>query len=312
MSEIIELRSGVAFARVAPALGARITRCVLQSSGGMQGTATELLHPYPEDHSDLMRWAKGGIYPLIPYWGRISQARLRHAGKVFALAPHPDALPHTLHGTAHQACWAVTARADDSLALGLRQPADAHWPWPYEAELVFTLSPGALHIALAVTNTGCALMPAGIGLHPYLARQGDTGIQFTAARRWLPTADYLATAAGDTTKAEDFSRERRLGDAPFTMFYSAWNGEARVTARAGADGCERSSTRAVHITASPTLDHLVLHQPPGAPYVCLEPASHTADAFNLAAHGIPGTGTRVLAPGERLSGWVAFHAHSQP
>lgn len=300
MSEITELRSGAAIARVAPALGARVTRCVLQ---GTRGATTELLHPYPENHTDLAHWAKGGIYPLIPYWGRISQAKLWHAGKVFELAAHPDALPHTLHGTAHQARWTVGEHSGDRLRLGLIQAPDAHWPWPYEAELVFMLSPRSLHVALAVTNTGHRPMPAGIGLHPYIARGRNIGVQFTASKCWLPTSDYLANMSSTTSRAEDFSRERCFGDAPFTMFYSEWDGQAHIVPTDG-------HASAVRITASPTLDHLVLHQPAGAPYVCLEPASHTADAFNLAAIGVSGTGARVLAPGERLSGWVSFDAHS--
>lgn len=310
MSEIVELRSGAARARVAPALGGRVTRCTLEGGNG-NGTdhpGLELLHPYPEDHTDLLHWAKGGIYPLLPYWGRISQARLQHAGQVFALAPHPDALPHTLHGTAHQARWSVQAHTGDKLVLGLRQPPDAHWPWPYEAELVYTLWRHALHVAIALTNSGTEPMPAGIGLHPYLARHGDMALRFTAPRCWPPTADYLATVESDTPAADDFSRGRRLDDAAFTRFYSGWNGVADITAPDGG----LPGLPSLRITASPSLDHLVLHQPPAAPYVCLEPASHTSDAFNLAADDVPGTGTHVLAPGERLSGWVAFDTHSQP
>ncbi len=296
MSDIIELRSGGARARVAPLLGARVTHCALQNA---HGAATALFHPYPEAHTDLARWAKGGLYPLIPYWGRISQARLRHAGEDFALAAHPDALPHTLHGTAHQAAWTVVSRDTASLVLKLDQSPDAHWPWPYEAELVFLLTSRSLHIALAVTNTGARPMPAGIGLHPYIARSPGLGVRFAAPKQWMPTADYLATGASATTEADDFGTGRRLGDAAFTMFYSDWNGKARLT-----DIDAHGST--VRISASPTLDHLALHQPAGAPYVCLEPASHTSDAFNLAARGVPGTGTCVLAPGERLSGWATF------
>ena len=142
-------------------------------------------------------------------------------------------------------------------------------------------------------------MPAGIGLHPYIARSPGLGVQFAAPKQWIPTADYLATGASTTTEANDFGTGRRFGDAAFTMFYSDWDGKARLT---GIDAHDST----VRIDASPTLDHLVLHQPAGAPYVCLEPASHTSDAFNLAARGVPGTGTRVLAPGERLSGWATF------
>jgi aldose 1-epimerase len=60
----------------------------------------------------------------------------------------------------------------------------------------------------------------------------------------------------------------------------------------------------VTVTSAPPLDFLVLHAPAGTPYACLEPVSHAADAFNLAANGIAGAGARRLAPGEILAGRV--------
>mgnify|MGYP001073669391 CR=1 FL=1 len=53
--------------------------------------------------------------------------------------------------------------------------------------------------------------------------------------------------------------------------------------------------------AGAPLDHLVFHVPAGGRYLCLEPVSHVADAFNLAASGKAGTGARVLRAGEAIS-----------
>ena len=55
------------------------------------------------------------------------------------------------------------------------------------------------------------------------------------------------------------------------------------------------------LRADPAFAHLVVYTAPGADFLCVEPVSNVADAFNLAAAGDGRTGMRVLAPGERYS-----------
>ena len=45
----------------------------------------------------------------------------------------------------------------------------------------------------------------------------------------------------------------------------------------------------------------MVYTAPGADFLCVEPVSNVADAFNLAAAGDGRTGMRVLAPGERCA-----------
>ncbi|MNW11390.1 hypothetical protein D3C71_2088380 [compost metagenome] len=53
--------------------------------------------------------------------------------------------------------------------------------------------------------------------------------------------------------------------------------------------------------ADPAFAHLVVYTAPGADFLCVEPVTNVADAFNLAAAGDTRTGMRELAPGERFS-----------
>ncbi|MEJ8857522.1 aldose 1-epimerase [Variovorax robiniae] len=300
MSEIIELRQGAAFVRVAPALGGRITQCRLSDGDGQ---AFDVFHPYPEERSELLHWAKGGMYPLVPYWGRIANAQLRHAGERIALCPHPDALPHTLHGTAHQSPWQVVRSEEAQVSLRLDKEPDAHWPWRYRAELTVALSPASLRVEISVGNADMKPMPAGIGLHPYVHCHTSSSLRFTAHKCWVMTPDFLSLRADAVDPVDDFSATRPIGLEGFTRCYSAWDGDLRL-------GSGDESTPSLRILASRELDHLVLHRPADAPYICIEPVSHTADAFNLAADGVAGTGTQVLAPGQTLSGAVEFRLES--
>ncbi|HEX2137425.1 MAG TPA: hypothetical protein VHG30_16245 [Microvirga sp.] len=78
-----------------------------------------------------------------------------------------------------------------------------------------------------------------------------------------------------------------------TLFHADWSGELQL---------HRPGGRTLHFRADPSLNHLVIHRPKGAPYACIEPVSHVADGFNLHALGVGGTGTHMLAPGEILCG----------
>ena len=105
---------------------------------------------------------------------------------------------------------------------------------------------------------------------------------------------------GCATALRPLAGPDRIFDRPHVAggehFYAAgFGGVASIQRRDGA--------RILIETGAP-LDHLVFHVPPGGAYCCLEPVTHVADAFNLAASGVGGTGLRILQPGETLSATV--------
>jgi len=294
MVPIFELHNGVARLRVAPSLGARVTRCVLE---GLGGAGIDILHPYPEQWTNLDDWAKGGIYPLIPYSGRIAQARLYVEERVWTLKSHPNAEPHSLHGNAHRCSWAVESRSDNTLQLRLDHAGDGDWPWPYRAYLRLKLDRRRLRIDVDLVNRSDTDMPSGIGLHPYLCCTADTLMQTRASHRWLSTPDHVPIACRAVDGPYDLESPHALGDTDQTVFWSGWSREAWL--RFG-------NKYGLVMRASETLNHLVLHRPAAAPYVCLEPQSHVPDAFNLAWRGAANTGTVILPPGGKLAGRVSF------
>jgi aldose 1-epimerase len=281
---VIELVQGTARLRLAPHLGGRVTALRLAPPGV---AAAEILHPFPEDTTDLLRWPKGGLYPLVPYWGRIRDSLVSTETGAVALLPHPDAAPHTLHGPAHRHPWRATSSDATSATLAYAHPGDAEWPWPFRATLDIAL-PAAERcvIGLTIENTGGAAMPAGLGLHPYFAAAGATRLVLTGAQEWPMDAAMLSLPTPSGPLAWDGPLE-----GPVTRQASGWGGRALLR-RPGLD---------VALKASPELACLVLHRPANADWLCLEPVTHVADAFNLAAAGVECTGARTLASGERLA-----------
>lgn len=64
------------------------------------------------------------------------------------------------------------------------------------------------------------------------------------------------------------------------------------------------------IIADSALRRLVIYTPGRETFMCVEPVSHSVDAFNLADAGVPDTGTVVLGPGETLRGRAEFIAET--
>lgn len=295
MSGVAVLQSGHATARLLPAAGGRISALRLQPLGSDK--AMDVLHPYPEDFFDPLRWGKGGIYPLMPYSNRIAQARLRVDDADVALAPHPDAVPHTLHGNAHALPWDLQSRGADHAVMVLDAARSAAWPWHYTARMELQLAPSTLVATLTIVNADTRRMPAGLGLHPYFRHQSDAAIGYRPGSIWPPTPEFLAVAARAPAPAEIHVPARGLRAGGLTDYVGGWDGKATV---------ELPEGEVLDIDADPLFSHLVVHRPDALTYLCLEPVSHVADGFNLAAQGVAGTGTHWLAPGESLSGTMRF------
>ena len=279
-AERLVLRAGALEATLSPTEGGR-----LATLRDLSGTpARDLVVPLRAWPAEPRRWPKGGAYPLIPYSNRIADGRLRHAGRVWSVRSHPDAAPHSLHGPVHLREWEVESHASTRAVLTLAAEPDGDWPWPYLARQSFALTPETLRIELSIENRGAEAAPVGLGWHPYLPWSPGVQIRHDARRRWLHDKDYLAT--GESAPA-DAVEDR-------TCYLSNW-----TRLEVGyADG------HCVHIAAAPTLSHLVLHRPDDDAYLCVEPVSHVANGFNLAAEGVVGTGTRLLEAGASFSAWV--------
>lgn len=298
MSAAVLLQAGQSCARLLPASGGRIGALRLVPQGG--DTVVDVLHPYPEGLFDPLRWGKGGIYPLMPYSNRIAHARLQVDAVTVDLVPHPDAAPHTLHGNAHALPWSVLTQEPDHAVMLLDADASPAWPWHYTARMDIHLSPSALSVSMSIANADKRTMPAGIGLHPYFPHTPDARVGYRAGSIWPTTADFLARLPHALAPQDSHLPARSLAAGGLTDYVGQWDGHASVELPEGA---------VLHIRADPVFGHLVVHRPDSQAYLCLEPTSHVADGFNLAARGVPDTGTHWLAPGESLAGTIQFELH---
>ena len=245
----------------------------------------DILRPTPTGASDILDFA---CFPLVPYANRIAGGRFSFDGREVRLPVLPRFAPHALHGEGWLAVWTVLEQAPDRVTLSL---GNGGWPWRYEARQTFSLSDDGLRIDLAVINRDTTPMPAGIGLHPYFPRHGDTRLQAPASGVWTGE-DIVPDRLAPSAEVSDWT-DRPVADAPFVDHcFEGWTGEARLSDAAGTT-----------IVRAP-VDRLHIYVPTGEAYLCVEPVSHRPDAFNQAAPGEQGF--TVLQPGETLSLWMTI------
>ena len=252
----------------------------------------------PKPAFDPAIWPKAGSYPLVPYSNRIRDAAFRFGETRVELAPHPAAAPHALHGFCQMRPWTVSRQAAAQIEMRYRHDPQSDpngWPWAFEVVQLITLGPSGLTHEIGVESRADSAMPMGLGVHPYFAVSKGDRIRFTADALWQADADGCG------------KQLHRLAGSARALRLGSWRqGRHDLLRRLGwrIASIQRHDGTEIVIQASAPLDHLVLHVPAGGRYLCLEPVSHVADAFNLAAAGQPETGMRVLNPGEVLRATV--------
>jgi aldose 1-epimerase len=261
----------------------------------------EVLRPVADFRLEAEHGKAIAAYPLIPYANRVANARFSFGGKAFQLGLNFAGHPHSLHGNAWMRVWRVVSadRTQVHLALDHVPTGDlaAQWPFAYHAEIIYELDDTGLSVEISVRNDDARPFPAGIGLHPYVARDDGTVLQFDADTVWRNGADALPVAREAVSHHWDFTAPRVVGGVQIDECYAGWGGTAEVQWPA-------ANLRMVLESGLP-FDHVQLYTPAGRDFFGLEPVSNMPDAINRMDE-VSDNGLRVLAPGDVLEGEIRF------
>lgn len=272
----IELRAGELRLGLRPDLGG----CL---AGLWWGDLPVLMSAEP---ASLTASRPSASYPLVPYSNRLGYCRFRWHGTDHSTRPNFDNNPHSVHGVGWQRPWAVVAESATHATLALDHPGDADWPFAFRAEQRFELSPDALTMHLAITNTDARPAPVGLGWHPYFPKRSRSRLHAELSDRWeSDPATQLPTR-----RVPQPGIDGDIAHLDFDHCFEGWRGAARI----------RDEKLSLKLSSS--LPYLVVYTPQTKPYFCVEPVSHVSNAVHMAdplAHGL-----RELASGERFEAWM--------
>jgi aldose 1-epimerase len=286
VSKLVTLRRGDLSLTLFPAAGGSIASFRLATATG----EVDLMRPSSERALADQNSLDSACYPLVPFSNRIENGKLRFNGREYRLTPNFPDHPHPLHGHGCWQEWALSAEHEISATLTFAHQGP-DYPSAYQAEQRFVLLDDGLECRLSMRNTGSEAMPAGVGFHPFFPKTACTKVKVPLGGVWL-SRDGIPYGHGALPAEWDFGELRELGSVVLDHCFSGWNRTARI------EWPKRGL--AIQMTGSDAFGHVVIYTPAGQDFFCVEPVSNANDAFNMAARGVPNTGTVVLAPGESL------------
>ena len=236
---------------------------------------------------------RGGIPLLFPVCGRLLQdgvpGRYRIDGQAFVLP---------IHGFAMRLPWETAdASRPDSLRLRLADSPStrAAFPFAFELELLYAVSPQGFSCRLTVRNPGDNPLPFSAGFHPYFATPppgaGKENTVFEAHPRARLFYDSTFARVAGSGPSPAFPLSVAAADLRGGLLEMDETSETRIRFP---DGFE------ILQTASPLFRFRQLHALPDQPFFCDEPWMAPAGALNR-----PG-GARLLPPGESASGTISI------
>jgi aldose 1-epimerase len=280
------LRAGAADCEIWPEAGGSIGRWRISGQ--------DMLRPAnPPGSSDIFPLTMAS-FPLVPYSNRIGFCQFNWGGRTYRLKPNFPPEQHALHGTGWTATWLHTQLNAHEIILRYAHTANAHWPWPFEAEQHVSLTPDRLSIHMVARNLADVPVPLAFGHHPYFDSTGAS-LSFGADALWRTGDDGLPDHAVRPAGQDDFTAGAAVAGLTLDNCYTGWDGKARIS---WAD-----RPLAVDITSDMTA--AVVYIPAAERFFCFEPVPHLINALNMPGHEpqMP-----VVAPGESFEAEILFQA----
>lgn len=290
---------------VVPDYGLHWTRLRISAKGRW----IDLLEPVPDPEGLPEGTSHLGSYLLAPWSNRIARGEFEFEGSRYRVRPN-FADGTAIHGDVRMRPWKIHSVTPAALEAGLdsREFSDWNFPFALHFRVKIELRPKGLSTTTTIENVDTRRAPVGFGFHPYFRRRlterDRDMVLLVGARKVYPAVDCLPTGPAEPAAGETRLTEPRLLGAPDLdhCFTDLDRGGIRMF--------YPGSGVQVRLRLDPVFSHVVVYAPNGPDgrpkdFVAVEPVTQANDGFNGLARGWPGTGVKVLEPGESWGGtWV--------
>lgn len=284
----IVLSAGRLRAEIAPALGGALA-AFFDATGE---APVHYLRPAAPDAATPLQTA---CFPMVPFFSWLKGDRLVHGGRTIDLPPSGMGFVHALHGFGWTSAWQVED-ASAGRAVLVHRHAGGAWPWAYVARQTYDLASDRLSISLDVANQSAEAMPVGFGLHAYFADPAQLTLDTGVTSMHLMSEEGVPYAADADAAAIHAMREGGPLTRGLNNIFEGWSRRALL----------RWPTHAVAIEAESPYDFLCIYSPESEDFCCIEPVTHTTNAFNAPVVPWGVTGARMLEPGATFSARCRF------
>lgn len=124
--------------------------------------------PYTETYGEDDRPPKAAGEVLVPWPNRVGGARWSYQGKPQDLELTEPDRGNAIHGLVRHEPWTVTEQTRSSVTLEVTIDGRPGWPFPFRTTMSYELGVRGLNVTHGVYNLSDAVMPFGVGAHPYL------------------------------------------------------------------------------------------------------------------------------------------------
>lgn len=295
----ISLRSAHLHADILPGVGGGLARLELELE--RDGVRQAVLRGLARGNESPLP-GQLACFPLVPWSNRMAPDGFEFEGRVVRPAANRAGEPCPIHGHGWQQPWRVEQQSESHVVLAYDHQDDA--TFSYHAQLSYRLrgstSSSALQIELEVRNDGRAPMPFGLGLHPWMERDGDVTLRAPALSAWRRGDDGLPAGEMALPADWDFAAARPLPAGLVDNVFSGWRGAAQIT----------WPGKGITLDIASNMDYYILYAPVDGKFFCFEPVDHLINAHNLAG-GPAANGLTVLAPEQSLRRYVTFTVSQQ-
>ncbi len=132
--------------------------------------------PYTETFAEEDEPPLGAGAILIPWPNRVGGARWTLDGEPQDLEQTEPNRGNAIHGLVRHETWKVIDHTRSKVTMEVTIDGRPGYPFPFCTTISYELGVRGLNVTHAVHNSGDAVMPFGVGAHPYL-RPGAIGME---------------------------------------------------------------------------------------------------------------------------------------